>query len=166
MEGKRVIPRDEMVKKVRAALAARSSPETVVIARTDAIAVNGVDDAIDRMGAYADAGADVIFPDAPTSLDEMRLIAAAIDAPLVANMSEYGKTPLLTRDEIAALGYAIALYPSSTLFAAARSAREIAELLVRDGTTRNGLDRIMEFGEFNEVLGLSAWQEEEEGAAR
>ena len=96
----------------------------------------------------------------------MLSIAAAIDLPLVANMSEYGKTPLLSRDEIAALGYAIALYPSSTLFAAARSAREIAELLERDGTTRNGLDRIMEFDEFNEVVGLAAWQAEEEEAAR
>ncbi len=75
MEGKRVIPRDEMVKKVRAALAARSNPDTVIIARTDAIAVTGVDDAIDRMQAYAEAGADVIFPDAPNSTDEMRSIA-------------------------------------------------------------------------------------------
>jgi len=162
LEGKRVIPRDEMVKKVRAALAARANPETVIIARTDAIAVTGLDDAIDRMRAYAGAGADVIFPDAPSSVEELRAIAEAIDLPLVANMSEHGKTPLLTRDEIAALGYAIALFPSSTLFAAARSAREIAGLLARDGTTRNGLDRIMEFGEFNEVVGLSAWQDEEE----
>jgi 2-methylisocitrate lyase-like PEP mutase family enzyme len=81
-------------------------------------------------------------------------------------MSEHGKTPLLSRDEIAELGYAIALYPSSTLFAAAESARAIAELLLRDGTTRNGLDRILEFGAFNELVGLSAWQAEEERAAR
>jgi 2-methylisocitrate lyase-like PEP mutase family enzyme len=166
MDGKRVIPRDEMVKKVRAALAARSDPDTVIVARTDAIAVNGLDDAIDRMHAFADAGADVIFPDAPGSVDELRAIAAAIDRPLVANMSEHGKTPLLSRDEIAELGYAIALYPSSTLFAAAESARAIAELLLRDGTTRNGLDRILEFGAFNELVGLSAWQAEEERAAR
>ena len=113
------------------------------------------------MVAYAEAGADVIFPDAPRSLDELRAIAAAVDRPLVANMSEHGKTPLLSRDELSELGFAIALYPSSTLFAAARSAQEIAELLVRDGTTRNGLDRILEFGEFNELVGLSAWQAEE-----
>ena len=161
MEGKRVIPRDEMVRKVRAALAARSDADTVIVARTDAIAVTGLEDAVERMVAYAEAGADVIFPDAPRSLDELRAIAAAVDRPLVANMSEHGKTPLLSRDELSELGFAIALYPSSTLFAAARSAQEIAELLVRDGTTRNGLDRILEFGEFNELVGLSAWQAEE-----
>lgn len=166
MEGKRVIPRDDMVKKVRAALAARTNPDTVIIARTDAIAVTGVDDAIDRMQAYVEAGADVIFPDAPNSIGEMRAISQAINLPLVANMSEYGKTPLLSKDEIAELGYTIALYPSSTLFAAAYSAREIARLLARDGTTRNGLDTVMEFGEFNDVVGLSDWQREEERAAQ
>ena len=118
------------------------------------------------MQAYAEAGADVIFPDAPRSVDELRAIAAVVDRPLVANMSEHGKTPLLSREEIGELGYAIALYPSSTLFAAAQSAREVAELLIRDGTTRNGLDRILEFNEFNELVGLAAWQAEEERAAR
>ena len=78
MEGKKVIPRDEMVRKVRAALAARANPDTVIIARTDAIAVNGVDDAIDRLSAYAEAGADVLFPDAPRSLEEMHAIASAV----------------------------------------------------------------------------------------
>jgi 2-methylisocitrate lyase-like PEP mutase family enzyme len=166
MEGTQVIPRDEMVKKVRAALAARSDDGTVIIARTDAIAVTGLEDALARMQAYAEAGADVIFPDAPRSVDELRAIAAVVDRPLVANMSEHGKTPLLSREEIGELGYAIALYPSSTLFAAAQSAREVAELLIRDGTTRNGLDRILEFNEFNELVGLAAWQAEEEKAAR
>ena len=166
MEGKQVIPRDEMVKKVRAALAARADDGTVIIARTDAIAVTGLEDALARMQAYAEAGADVIFPDAPRSVDELRAIAAVVDRPLVANMSEHGKTPLLSREEIGELGYAIALYPSSTLFAAAQSAREVAELLIRDGTTRNGLDRILEFNEFNELVGLAAWQAEEERAAR
>jgi methylisocitrate lyase len=162
MEGKKVIPRDEMVRKVRAALAARSDSDTVVIARTDAIAVTGLDDAIDRMQAYQAAGADVIFPDAPRSLDELRAIAAAVEAPLVANMSEHGKTPLLSRDELAELGYAITLYPSSTLFAAAQSAREIARTLREEGTTRDALDRVMPFGDLNELVGLERWQAEEE----
>jgi 2,3-dimethylmalate lyase len=166
MEGKRVIPRDEMVRKLRVALEARSDPDTMIVARTDAIAVTGLDDALDRLRAYAETGADVLFPDAPRSVDELRAIANAFELPLVANMSEHGKTPLLSVDEIAELGYAIALYPSSTLFAAARSAREIAEILKRDGTTRGELDRLLPFDELNEVVGLAAWQSEEaEGAA-
>jgi methylisocitrate lyase len=165
MEGKKVIPAEEMVAKVRAALAARSDPDTVIVARTDAIAVTGLDDAIERMQAYAEAGADVIFPDAPRSLEEMRQIAAAVPGPLVANMSEHGKTPLLSAEEIGALGYAIALYPSSTLFAAAQSAREIAAILRDKGTTRDDLDRVMPFAELNELAGLSRWQAEETQAA-
>lgn len=163
MEGKRVIARDEMVRKLRVALEARSDPETVIVARTDAIAVTGLDDALDRLRAYGEAGADVLFPDAPRSVDELRAIAAAVDLPLVANMSEHGKTPLLSVDEIAGLGYAIALYPSSTLFAAAQSAREIAELLKRDGTTRGELGRLMPFGDLNDLVGLAGWQAAEAG---
>ena len=97
MEGKKVIARDAMVEKVRAAGAARTNPDTVLIARTDAIAVTGLDDAIERMKAYEAAGADVIFPDAPTSVEDMRTIREEISLPLVANMSEHGKTPLLSR---------------------------------------------------------------------
>jgi 2-methylisocitrate lyase-like PEP mutase family enzyme len=162
MEGKRVIPRDEMVRKVRAALAARAEPDTVIVARTDAIAVTGLEDAIERMRAYEAAGADVIFPDAPRSVEELRAIAAAIAAPLVANISEHGKTPLLSRAELAELGYAIVLYPSSTLFAAAQSTREIARALREQGTTRDVLDRLLPFGELNELVGLGRWQAEEE----
>jgi 2-methylisocitrate lyase-like PEP mutase family enzyme len=164
LEGKRVIERDEMVRKVRAALAARRDPRTVIVARTDAIAVTGLDDAIDRMRAYAEAGADVIFPDAPRSVDELRAIVSEIEKPLLANMSEYGKTPLLDLTAIGELGYAIALFPSSSLFAAAQSARDVARTLLDAGTTAVALDRLMPFDELNELLGLSAWQAEEEAA--
>ena len=165
MEGKKVIPRGEMVRKVRAALAARTNPDTVVIARTDAIAVNGLDDAIERLRAYAEAGADILFPDAPRSVEEMRAISAAVgEYPLVANYSEHGKTPLLTAEETAAVGFRICLYPTTSLFAAAQSALEIATALQRDRTSREVLDRLMVFGELNELLGLSAWQEAEERA--
>ena len=165
MEGKRVIPRDEMVRKVRAALAARGDPDTVVVARTDAIAVTGLEDAIERMQAYREAGADVIFPDAPRSLEELRAIAAAVEAPLVANMSEHGKTPLLSQTELAELGYAIVLYPSSTLFAAAQSVRDVARALREQGTTRDVLDCLLPFGELNELVGLGRWQAEEDRVA-
>ncbi len=166
MEGKKVIDMHTMAQKVQAAVAARTNPDTVIIARTDAIAVTGLDDAIARMKEYEAAGADVIFPDAPRSVDDMKTIRDALRSPLVANMSEHGKTPLLSRAEIEDLGYAIALYPSSTLFAAAQSARDIARILQQDGTTRDHLDQLMVFGELNEnVLELSRWQSEEERAA-
>jgi 2-methylisocitrate lyase-like PEP mutase family enzyme len=161
LDGKQVIPRDEMARKVRAALAARRDPETVIIARTDAIGVTGLEDAIERMQAYEEAGADVIFPDAPTSLEDLRAIAAAVDKPLLANMSEHGKTPLLDLAMIRELGYAIALFPSSSLFAAARSAHEVAEALASAGTTADILERLEPFGDLNELLGLSRWQREE-----
>ena len=166
MEGKKVIAADRMAEKVRAAVAARSNPDTIIIARTDAIAVTGLDDAIERMKSYESAGADVIFPDAPTSVEDMRTIRSEIGLPLVANMSEHGKTPLLSRAEIGDLGYQIALYPSSTLFAAAQSAREVAQILREEGTTREHLDKLIVFGELNEdVLGLSGWQAAEREAA-
>lgn len=165
MEGKKVIDMHTMTQKLQAALAARTNPDTVIIARTDAIAVTGLDDAITRMKEYEAAGADIIFPDAPRSVEEMKEIRAALERPLVANMSEHGKTPLLSRAEIEELGYTIALYPSSTLFAAAKSARDIARILKSDGTTREHLDQLMVFGELNEgVLELSRWQSEEERA--
>ena len=165
MEGKKVINMNTMAQKVHAAVAARENPDTVIIARTDAIAVTGLDDAILRMKEYEAAGADVIFPDAPRSSEDMATIRAELKSPLVANMSEHGKTPLFSRDEIGELGYKIALYPSSTLFAAAQSARDIARILQEEGTTRDHLDQLMVFGELNEnVLQLSLWQSEEERA--
>ena len=165
MEGKRVIPRDEMVAKVRAALAARTNPDTVIIARTDAIAVTGLDDAIDRMNAYADAGADVIFPDAPRSVEELRAIREGVrpGAQLLVNFSENGKTPLLDLKTVGELGYTIALYPSSLLFAAVQSALEIAALLKGEGMSASAVGRMVGFDELNDgILGKAAWQAEEE----
>ena len=165
MEGKKVIPTSEMVAKVRAALAARTNPDTLIIARTDAIAVTGLDDAIDRMNAYADAGADIIFPDAPRSIEELSEIRARVrpGAKLLANFSENGKTPLLNVKEVGALGYTIALYPSSLLFAAVKSAQEIAALLKGEGTSASAVSRMVGFDDLNDgILGKAAWQAEEE----
>ncbi len=158
MEGKKVIPAEEMVIKLRAALDARRNPETVIIARSDATAVTGLDDAIARSRMYADAGADVIFIDAPTSEDDLRRIAAGgIDAVLMVNVSEYGKTPDLGAQRFQELGFGLVIYPSSTLFAAAQSTKELAAQLKADGSTVASVPRMMPFDEINAILGKDQW---------
>ena len=158
MEGKKVIPAEEMVVKVRAALAARRNPETVIIARSDATAVTGLDDAIARSRMYADAGADVIFIDAPTSEDDLKAIAAGgINAVLMVNISEYGKTPDLGAQRFEELGFGLVIYPSSTLFAAAQSTKELAATLMAEGSTVSSVPRMMPFDEINDILGKDEW---------
>jgi methylisocitrate lyase len=158
MEGKDVIAPELHEQKLRAALAARADPGTLIVARTDAIAVTGLDDAIARAHRYAAAGADVIFIDAPRSEDELRAIGAAgISKPLHVNVSEYGRTPDLGAPAFAALGFAIALYPSSTLFAASQSTKELATALRESGSTRSIVPRMMPFDELNETLGKDDW---------
>ena len=158
MEGKKVIPAEEMVVKVRAALDARRNPETVIIARSDATAVTGLDDAIARSRMYADAGADVIFIDAPTSEDDLKAIAAGgINAVLMVNISEYGKTPDLGAQRFEELGFGLVIYPSSTLFAAAQSTKELAAALMAEGSTVSSVPRMMPFDEINRILGKDEW---------
>ncbi len=163
MEGKKVIPANEMVVKLRAALDARRDPETVIIARSDATAVTGLDDAIARSRMYADAGADVIFIDAPTSEDDLKAIAAGgISAVLMVNVSEYGKTPDLGAQRFEALGFGLVIYPSSTLFAAAQSTKELAAQLMADGSTVASVGRMMPFDEINGILGKDEWDSAED----
>ena len=158
MEGKKVIPAEEMVVKVRAALDARRNPETVIIARSDATAVTGLDDAIARSRMYADAGADVIFIDAPTSEDDLKAIAGGgINAVLMVNISEYGKTPDLGAQRFEELGFGLVIYPSSTLFAAAQSTKELAAALMAEGSTVSSVPRMMPFDEINDILGKDEW---------
>jgi methylisocitrate lyase len=159
MEGKQLIPKDEMLAKLRAAIHARTSPDFMIIARTDARAVNGFDDAIERAKTYADAGADIIFVEAPESVDEMRTIASAIDKPLIANMVESGKTPFLGMKELEEIGYRIAIYPVSTLYTATKAVSRMLERLKNDGTTQNCLDDMVEFPKFNELSGLKELRE-------
>lgn len=163
MEGKKVIPAEQMVIKLRAALAARRDSETVIIARSDATAVTGLADAISRSRMYADAGADVIFIDAPTSEDDLKAIAAGgIDAVLMVNVSEHGKTPDLGAKRFEELGFGLVIYPSSTLFAAAQSTKELAAALMAEGSTRSSVARMMPFDEINGILGKDAWDSAED----
>ncbi len=153
MEGKQLIPKDEMTAKIKAAADARRSEAFVIVARTDARAVTGLQDAIARARAYADAGADVMFVEAPQTVEEMLEIAGAINLPLIANMVEKGKTPFLTADELEKIGYKMAIYPVSTLYAATKAMMGLLRRLKEDGTTANCLDDMVGFEEFNELIG-------------
>ena len=155
MEGKQVIPMDEMVQKVRAAVEARQDPDFVIIARTDANAVHGLEDALRRGKAYHEAGADVIFIEAPRSMAELRSIAAAFpDIPLLFNWAESGKTPPLPLDEIRALGFKLVIFPVSLLFAATHSMLGLLEILKQGQTPTPFASHMVTFSQFTDHIGL------------
>ena len=159
MDGKEVIPRDEMVLKVRAAAAARSNPDVLIVARTDALQPNDLDDAIDRCNAYADAGADVVFVDAPGSEEELAEIAERVDGNSLANMSETGRTPVMSAAELEQMGYSVVIFPSPQVRVIAKAYRELCAELIEHGSTRTVLDRMTPFEEVNHLLGLEEWQQ-------
>ena len=152
---KRLIPATEMTGKIRAAVDARSSDLTLVIARTDAIAVEGFQAAIDRAGLYADAGADCLFVEAPGSQSELVAVVKALGQrlPLMANMVEGGKTPLHTAEELQALGFSLVIFPGGIVRAIAHTAQEFYQKLLRSGTTAPFRDRMFSFDDLNDVIG-------------
>ena len=154
-EGKKVIPAEDHVAKLRAAIDARGDDDLVIIARTDARAPLGLDEAIRRGKLYRDAGADVVFVEAPQSNDELRAVKAAIpDAPLFANMIEGGRTPLLTYRELQELGYKMVVFPLSALLAATKAIEAVyAELHARK-TTAGIVDKLTGFDEFEQIVGV------------
>lgn len=149
---KAVVETSEMVERVRAAAAARTDNAFVIVARTDARAVEGLDEAVARAVAYAEAGADVIFAEAPESADELRAFTTALDVPVLANITEFGVTPLLSLDELRDAGVAIALYPLSAARAAARAAETVYAAIRADGTQSGVLDAMQTRDELYDVL--------------
>jgi len=155
-EGKLLISKAEMVQKIKAAVDARQDPDFVFVVRTDAIAVNGLDDALDRALAYQEAGADVVFVEAPRTLEEMRRVCRTIKAPLLANMVEGGgKTPILPLQELKKMGYKMVIYPVSVHMAAIKAMQEVLALLKQDGTTARCASQMVPFQEMFEVVGRS-----------
>ncbi len=161
MEGKQIIPALEMVAKVKAAVDARVDQDLVIMARTDAIAVSGVQEAIDRANLYREAGADLIFVEAPRSFEEMKYVNERVDAPTLTIQIEGGKTPLLTTKEIEALGFNVVVYPNATVYATAWVLGELWGTLKREGTTRSFVDRMVSFDDFNRLVGLDGIRERE-----
>jgi 2,3-dimethylmalate lyase len=163
MEGKQVIPAGEMVEKVRAAVEARAQPEFVIIARTDARAVEGLERALQRGQAYREAGADVLFIEALTSEAEAEEAAAAFPGvPLLFNWAEGGKTPPISLDRIRELGYRIVIFPISTLLAATAAMRRILQEIARAGTPAAAMHELPTFAEFVEFIGLPQVQQLEQ----
>ncbi len=164
MEGKRLVPTAEMVQRVQVALEARSNPDVHILARTDAIAVEGFDAAIERALAYQEAGADILFVEAPLNEADMARIPKLLERPCLANMVEGGKTPFKTVPELAGMGYAIALFPISTLLASAQAVYKVVETILRQGSTQSLSGELMTFGPFNELIGLKEYSQLMEGA--
>ncbi len=157
-EGKQIVSVGEMVGKIKAAVDTRRDANLVIIARTDARAVEGLPAAIDRMNAYLEAGADVAFVEAPQTVEEVAAIPRAVKGPALLNVFEGGKTPALPARQIEAMGYRIGIYPSQTHRAAIRAAKEVLAVLKRDGDTARIEDRIATFVEREEAVDTARWR--------
>jgi carboxyvinyl-carboxyphosphonate phosphorylmutase len=158
-EGKRLVSAEEMVGKVEAAVEARRDPDFVLIARVDARAVHGIEEAIRRGQMYRKAGADVIFVEAPASVDELRLIGRSFDCPLLVNMAEGGKTPLLPAAELESLGFRLVIFPGSLYRAAVPAMQRVLEEIKRAGTTQGMLDQLLSFEDRNQITGLARYSD-------
>jgi carboxyvinyl-carboxyphosphonate phosphorylmutase len=156
MSGKLLVGAEEMVGKLRAAVEARRDPDLLIIARTDAVAVTGVDDAIARARAFAEAGADALFVEAPTSEDDIARVAKELAgvAPLVFNWAEGGRTPPLSLERITELGFSLVIYPIGTLLAATAGIRALLATLRSEGTPVSALSGLPAFDEFTDLIGL------------
>jgi 2-methylisocitrate lyase-like PEP mutase family enzyme len=154
MKGKQVIPLEEQLKKLRAAIDAREGGDLYIVARTDARQALGLKEAIVRGLAFKEVGADAVFIEAPVSKEEMREISRNVPGPLVANMIERGATPLMAPEELRELGFQLIVWPLGPLYASAKALQEIYATLRAHGTTENVLDRLVSFDEFHSIVGL------------
>jgi 2-methylisocitrate lyase-like PEP mutase family enzyme len=154
MSGKEVTSPEEMMAKIRAAVNSRVSQDFVIIARTDSLSVDGIDDAIVRANLYRTAGADMTFVEAVENVDHMRRVIAETEGPHMANMIPGGRTPILSSSELANLGYRIVAYPTVNTYAVARATKEVFQHLLEKGTLEGLEDRLMDFDAFNEIVGL------------
>ena len=153
--GKEVISADEMVIKIKAAVSARNDPDFVIVARTDAREPNGLDDAIDRVNRYCDAGADIAFVEAPLSVEELEEICQRVEYPKLANMLVFGKTPILSAEELEELGFKIVVASIDSGLIEAKIMRQMAEVFKRDGHTKAMQDMTVDLNEFKEMLGVN-----------
>ena len=161
-EGKEVIPKAEMVGKIKAAVDTRRDTDLVIIARSDARAVEGLQAAIDRVNAYLEAGADVGFVEAPQTVEELRIVGRSVNGPNLVNVFEGGKTPMLAATELEEMGFRLGIYPSQTHRAAIRAAQRVLAALREDGHTTRVEGELCTFQERELAVGTAAWRELEE----
>ena len=161
-EGKEVISTTEMVGKIKAAVDTRQDAEMVIIARSDARAIEGLDAAIDRVNAYLEAGADVGFVEAPQTVEELRIVGRDVRGPALVNVFEGGKTPMLNAKELEAMGFRLGIYPSQTHRAAIRAAQRVLAALKEDGDARRVEADLATFQEREEAVGTARWRALEE----
>jgi methylisocitrate lyase len=157
--GKEVVPTGEMVDRIRSAVDARTDDGFVIMARTDAAAVEGIDAAIERAVAYVEAGADMIFPEAMTSLDDYRRVKAAVKVPILANLTEFGSTPFFTTDELREAGVDIALYCCGAYRAMNKAALNFFRTVRSDGTQKHIIDTLQTRAELYDFLGYHAYED-------
>lgn len=157
--GKALVQADEMADRIRAAVDGRTDDSFVIMARTDAHAVEGLPSAIARAAAYVEAGADMIFAEALTTLEEYREFTSAIGVPVLANLTEFGKTPLFTTDELGAVGVRIALYPLGATRAAVAAAQDVYRNIRADGTQKASIDAMQTRDDLYEVLGYHEYED-------
>ncbi|MET6676646.1 methylisocitrate lyase [Citrobacter amalonaticus] len=156
---KAIVSKEEMVDRIRAAVDARTDPNFVIMARTDALAVEGLDAAIDRAQAYVEAGADMLFPEAITALSMYRQFADAVQVPILANITEFGATPLFTTDELHSANVAMALYPLSAFRAMNRAAEKVYNVLRQEGTQKSVIDIMQTRNELYESINYYQFEE-------
>jgi 2-methylisocitrate lyase-like PEP mutase family enzyme len=161
-EGKEVISRAEMVGKIKAAVDTRRDADMVIIARSDARAIEGLAAAIDRVNAYLEAGADVGFVEAPQTVEELRIVGREVRGPALVNVFEGGKTPMLGAEELEEMGFRLGIYPSQTHRAAIRAAQRVLAAMKRDGDTRAIETELATFQEREDAVGTAAWRTLEE----
>ncbi|HCP15091.1 MAG TPA: carboxyvinyl-carboxyphosphonate phosphorylmutase [Peptococcaceae bacterium] len=155
MVGRQVIPKEEMVGKIKAAVDARVDPDFLIMARTDARTIMGIEAAIERGLAYQEAGADIIFIESPESEEEMKMINEAISVYTLANMVEGGRTPMLTNDRLEAMGYNLVIYPTASTYMTTKSMLTLMESLKKEGTTAQMIPEMVTFSQFNDLIGLT-----------
>jgi 2-methylisocitrate lyase-like PEP mutase family enzyme len=157
-EGKEIVSLAEMVGKIHAAVDTRRDPDFVIIARTDARAVEGLQAAIDRVNAYLEAGADVGFVEAPQNVEELRIVGHSVNGPALVNVFEGGKTPMVPAHELEAMGFRLGIYPSQTHRAAIRAAQKVLAALKEDGDTTRVEADLATFQEREDAVGTAGWR--------